>query len=79
MNKCECDKCEYCIGFLYHTRKAFHCRHPNKSYIANYFREKKIHKTPAFIGLGEKFADVPKNKTTPRWCPKKAPAAKEGE
>lgn len=68
MNKCECDKCEYCTGYRCDTRKAFHCKHPNQDYIIKYFEEKRIKKMPAFIGFGEKFTDVPKNKTTPKWC-----------
>lgn len=72
MNKCECDKCEYCLGLKHDTRKGFHCKHPNQNHINDYFKEKKIQKMPGFIGFGENFADVPKNKTTPKWCPKKA-------
>lgn len=78
MNKCECDKCEYCSAIRRDTRKGFYCEHPNQRYINDYFKEKDIQKMPGFVGFGEKFADVPKNKTTPKWCPKKAPAAVEG-
>ena len=70
MNKCKCDTCEYCNGYLHDTRKGFHCKHPNQKHITEYFKEKNISKMPGFIGFGEKFADVPKNKTTPKWCPK---------
>lgn len=71
MKNCECDKCEYCNGYLLDTRREFHCKHPNQEYIINYFREKKIKKMEGFIGYSEKFSDVPINKTTPKWCPKK--------
>lgn len=77
MNNCECDKCEYCKGYLHDTRRSFTCNHPNYEYISNYFKENNIHKMTGFIGFGEKFADVPKNKTTPKWCPKKAGAKNE--
>ena len=75
MSGCECNKCEHCVGYLHSTRRGFQCNHPNKSYINDYFRKNKIQKMPGFIGSGEKFAPVPKNKTTPKWCPKKS----EGE
>lgn len=70
MNKCECDACEYCVGYGHYKRKGFHCQHPNYSHIDQYFKEHKISKMVAFIGFGEKFSNVPKNKTTPKWCPK---------
>lgn len=69
MSKCKCDNCEYCKGYTHSTRKGFHCKHPNQKHIAEYFKKNKIQKMPAFIGFGEKFSDVPKNKTTPKWCP----------
>jgi len=69
MNKCKCDKCKHCIGYTHNTRKGFHCKHPNQVHINNYFKFENIKKMAGFIGFGEKFADVPKNKTTPKWCP----------
>lgn len=72
MSRCECDTCEYCEGYLHDIRKGFHCKHPNEEYMERYFKENKIRKMVGFIGFGESFADVPKNKTTPKWCPKKA-------
>ena len=71
MNNCECDKCEYCNGCGAGKRTPFHCKHPNYDYIYEYFKEHKIQKMPGFIGFGEKYSDVPVNKTTPKWCPKK--------
>ena len=71
MRKCECDTCDFCSYTMHNTRKGFHCEHPDQSYILNYFMAKKIQKSPCFIGFGERFADVPANKTTPKWCPKK--------
>lgn len=71
MKKCECDTCNYCSYTLHSVRKGFFCNHPEQDYILNYFREKSIQKMPAFIGFGERFSDVPGNKTTPKWCPKK--------
>ena len=70
MNKCECDRCQYCRGHRHSTRKGFHCEHPDQKHIDNYFKERKIQKMPGFIGFGENFSDVPVNKTTPKWCPK---------
>ena len=75
MNNCECDNCEHCFGYRNSTRRGFSCNHPNQRYIIDYFHKHKIQKMPGFIGFGEKFATVPKNKTTPKWCPKKS----EGE
>lgn len=72
MDRCECDKCEYCYGFTHDTRRGFHCMYPNKEYIKNYFKEKRIKKMEGFIGFGKSFSDVPVNKTTPKWCPKNA-------
>lgn len=71
MNNCECDRCELCSGYRLDKRKAFHCKHPNQKHIYDYFKEHKIQKMPGFIGFSEKFSDVPANKTTPKWCPKK--------
>lgn len=71
MSKCECVTCEYCEGYLGKTRRSFHCKHPNQKYIIDYFNNKKIKSMPAFIGYGENFSRIPKNKITPRWCPKK--------
>ena len=71
MNKCECDKCEYCHGYSRVTRKGYHCEHPNQRYIDDYFREHDIRKMSGFIGYGKALESVPGNKTTPKWCPKK--------
>lgn len=71
MDKCGCDKCRYCKGYMHNTRMGFMCEHPKQKYIDNYFKEKKIKKMPGFIGYGENFSPVPKNKTTPKWCPMK--------
>lgn len=70
MKNCECDKCEYCRKYLHDTRSGFHCEHPNQRHITNYFKEKGIQKMPGFIGFSENYGVVPKNKTTPKWCPK---------
>lgn len=72
MNNCECDRCDHCVGYRANTRKGFHCKHPNQRYIYDFFDKNNIKKMPGFIGFGENFADVPKNKATPKWCPKKA-------
>lgn len=71
MNNCECDKCKYCFSYRRVETKAFMCYHPNQKYINEYFKNHKIQKMPGFIGFGERFSDVPKNKTTPKWCPEK--------
>ena len=76
MDRCECDKCTYCKGRWHDTRQGFSCDHPNQMHIIEWFRVKKIHKMPGFIGFGAKFSRVPTNKTTPKWCPK---LLKEGE
>lgn len=70
MNRCECDNCKYCESYTHSTRKGFHCNHPDRKHISRYFKEHNIKKMEGFIGFGERFADVPKNKTTPKWCPK---------
>ena len=77
MNNCDCDNCEHCFGYRNATRRGFLCNHPNQSYIVDYFLKNKIQKMPGFIGFGEKFATVPKNKTTPKWCPKKSDVESE--
>lgn len=69
IKECWCDSCEYCEGYLHKTRKSFICNHPDYEYIRKYFKEHNIRKMEGFIGFGEKFSDIPKNKTTPRWCP----------
>ena len=69
-DKCACDNCEHCSSYLNSTRRSFHCKHPDQEYIHTYFREHKISKMPSFIGFGENFQKVPKNKRTPKWCPK---------
>lgn len=69
MKNCKCDTCNYCSSYWCKTRKAFHCKHPNQKQIYEYFSKNNISKMPAFIGFGENFANVPKNKTTPKWCP----------
>lgn len=67
MNKCI--NCKYCRSYLHSVRKSFICNHPNYEYIHEYYREHKIKSMPGFIGFGDKFADVPKRKLTPKWCP----------
>ena len=69
MDRCRCDSCEYCKGLLHDTRRGFMCNHPKQDNITAYFKKRKIKKMPGFIGFGEKFSKVPKNKTTPKWCP----------
>ena len=69
MNNCKCDNCKYCTGYLHNTRKSFHCNHPNYEYILNYFEKNKIGSMPGFIGFSENFKNIPKRKTTPKWCP----------
>ena len=69
MQKCKYDNYKYCRSYIYNTKYVFHCNHPNMEAIRKYFKEHNIKKMEGFIGFGEKFSKVPKNKTTPKWCP----------
>ena len=70
----KCNDCEYCSGGTRSdiaTRKGFYCEHPNRMHIKVYFEVNKIYRAFGFIGFGEKYADYPAIKTSPRWCPKR--------
>ena len=69
MKNCDCDTCKYCQGFMHSTRRGFQCYHPDQKHIFQYFESHKIQKMVGFIGFGENYSDVPKNKTTLKWCP----------
>lgn len=72
MSKCNCYECDFCKDNRRagNTRGAYYCKHPNQSYIIDFFKQHKINKMPGFIGFGQKYENYPSNKTTPKWCPK---------
>lgn len=72
--KIRCIDCEHCkdLRNIGNTRGSFHCEHPNKGYIDEYFENHNIQKMPGFIAFGKVFDDKPNIKTSPAWCPKKA-------
>ena len=71
----KCADCEYCRGYRAYgtgaTRVGFHCEHPDREYIGNYFKEKRRCTMEGFIGFSKPYGGVPALKGTPRWCPKK--------
>jgi hypothetical protein len=71
--KIKCAECKYCKDSRRYgnTRGSFHCEHPDKKYILEYFKDYKIHKMEGFIGFGKPFENTPSIKTSPAWCPKK--------
>ena len=66
----KCADCNYCNGLKRHnaTRYGFHCEHPDKQYIIDYFRKNNIRKMDGFIGFGKPYSQVPEIKTSPAWC-----------
>lgn len=75
MSKAICSKCEYCrsIGCGTHggSRSSFYCEHPDREYITQYYKEKKINRAFAFIDFSKMFESTPALKTSPKWCPKR--------
>lgn len=52
------------------TTKEVMCRHPDRDYIVNYFREHRIRKFEGFLGYVNSKGEFP-IKTSPKWCPLK--------
>lgn len=68
-----CSLCEYCEAHRrkVNTRIEYWCRHPNKKYISDYYKEHKITKAEGFIGFGKPYSDEIPIKASPAWCPQK--------
>lgn len=77
-----CANCEHCMksrGDLA-TRYSYHCSHPNKKYIRDYFRANRLNSMPGFLGFSRAANDLElARKTAPRWCPLKIEECKPGQ
>lgn len=69
----KCSECEHCKEFRKsgNTRSGFHCEHPDKKYIWDYYKEHNINRMVGFIGFGAKYSNDVPLKTSPAWCPLK--------
>lgn len=69
-----CKECKYVKALQTrreNKRYQCFCDHPDKKYIANYFKENCIQKMVGFISFSEPFITKPTIKTSPQWCPLK--------
>lgn len=72
----KCSDCKHCEGIrpFGNSRKEFFCKHPDESYISDYYKIHDIKKLEGFLNFGKPWSDEVPLKTSPAWCPKKKPS-----
>ena len=69
----DCSECEYYNGIRPwgYSRKEFFCKHPDKSYISDYYKAQKVRTREGFLKYGQPWSEEIPQKISPAWCPKK--------
>lgn len=77
-----CENCKYCerIRGEYAIRYSYHCQHPNRQHINDYFRANGLHYMEGFLGFSKSAHHLElSRKTSPRWCPLRIEDNSKGE